>query len=152
MSSSPPAQLSAADRVMVALDAFPLEIGWRGAVGFCVLPAFDRLVQRQLWPSTTTGLLVFVLLSLAAIRVAAAVLRRLVPATESVRRVWADRRILARKVDSYQWKKLLGFGIGMLITTVASPHPAARGAVAIGTACTVAGVLGWILWARHRNE
>jgi hypothetical protein len=79
----------------------------------------------------------------------AAVLRRIVPASTVVRTHWEWRRTLARHYDSYQWRKLLWFGIGIMMADAPRwPHTTAP--LALGLACIAAGVAAEIVWRRHR--
>jgi hypothetical protein len=85
---------------------------------------------------------------LFAIKVFAAVSRRVVPVSQMVRSHWEWRRTLARNYDSHQWRKLLWFGIGIILGD--APRWAETTAQwFLGLACVAAGVAAEIVWRRH---
>jgi hypothetical protein len=62
-----------------------------------------------------------------------------------VRAVWAERRQMAKRFDSYQWQKLLWIGIGLTLRLAWSDRrPAAL--LALAVACLGAGALGLATW------
>jgi hypothetical protein len=97
-------------------------------------------------------LLVPVLLAVfLALRVTPVVVRKLVPFSKSAQEVWVQRRTMAKRYDSYQWQKLLGFGIGLALYTVVSEQlSAAR--IAVTTFCLVCGVVGAIIWSKTSEQ
>ena len=81
-------------------------------------------------------------------KVVAAVARRLVPATAVVRAHWAWRRDLARNHDSYQWRKLVWIGVGLLLGA-ALGVPGTRVQWVLGAACLAAGGAAEAFWRRQ---
>lgn len=150
MNSPTPASPSAFDRALLALDTFPGDTLWRGAVGYALLPTFSVATGRYGWPQGTGGLLGFIVLVLFGTRVGAAVLRRIAPAGPAARQVWAERRKTAREFDSYQWKKLLGVGLGMFVWQASgTAHAGASGLAAL---LVVSGIAGWVVWLRRPSS
>src|SRR5262249_13078902 len=84
-----------------------LDQGWVGAFyrvgsGYLIVPTWSyALGQGSGW-----SLIVFFAGVLLALRVVPAVLRKVLPFDAEVRTIWADRRQMAKRVDSYQWRKL----------------------------------------------
>ncbi len=84
---------------------------------------------------------------LFGVKLFAAVARRAVRTSPAVAAHWEWRRSLARYYDSYQWRKLAWYGLGML---GASRLLGAGGAweVPLGTACVLSGAVAEIFWRR----
>jgi uncharacterized membrane protein YfcA len=116
---------------------------WRTALGFLFVPVVQTLATDL--SSWTT--IVSLLTMLFAVKVAAAVVRRFVPATDVVRSHWEWRRNLARYHDSYQWRKLLWIGIGLLVGAAVG-SPGTRIQWVLGTGCVLAGAVAEVFWRR----
>lgn len=139
--------LSRLERTLLLCDAPPFDLIYRGLVGYAITPVYGLL-----WPGdhTVRGLLAAWLLVLAASRIAPMVSRIVLPFSGALKAAWSERRQLAKHVDSYQWRKLLGVGLGWAIYCLVAG--AARGDMSfIGAfACIAAGIAGWIFWSlRH---
>lgn len=131
------------DRLLLALDVGPLGALWRTGCGFLFLPALARL-----WPAAGPGRGLFALLALLfCIKAAAAVARRVAPASAAVRAAWEWRRGLARHRDSYQWRKLAWFGLGICAASAAGLGRFGWG-WALGGACLGSGLLAEVAWRR----
>jgi hypothetical protein len=89
------------------------------------------------------------LVMLFAVKVIAAVARRVVSPSALVQAHWEWRRDLARNYDSYQWRKLLWFGVGIMMGG-ALRWPGTRTQWVLGAVCFAAGGVAEILWRRHR--
>lgn len=89
-----------------------------------------------------------VLLVLLSCRFVPLILRRLLPFEASTQAVWFERRQLAKRYDSYQWRKLLWFGLGMsVVQTVVgwSSQPL----VVLTVLFLLSGLAGIFVWRRH---
>jgi hypothetical protein len=77
-----------------------------------------------------------------------AILRKILPFSAAARTVWAERRQMAKRVDSYQWRKLFWIGMGLGLFTLQSGHrfPALLG---LTFGCLAAGAIGLATW-RYR--
>ena len=137
----------ARDRVLLSIESLPISVLWRAAVGFGLMPAYFAVIGRAGWRDSTGALLLFLLAALVALRVAPAVLRRLVPASREVRQAWANRRALAKSYDSFQWRKLLGLGLGWL-TWMLARHAVRIDAIVLASVFVVGGLAGQLIWAR----
>jgi hypothetical protein len=133
------------EKLLLALDAPTTDVVWRAAVGFAFLPNYSALVGADSW----TLLLACLLITLFAMRVGAGVLRAVLPFSRPTKETWAVRRALGKEYDSYQWRKLLGFGAGMICFLALQDQPNPRGWILAG-AVFVAGLAGSLFWWRLR--
>jgi hypothetical protein len=114
----------------------------RIALGFILVPALQLLgIEPGPWT-----VIVSLLAMLFAVKVVAAVGRRVVPASDVVRSHWEWRRNLARYHDSYQWRKLLWIGI-MMCAALGSPGTKIQWL--IGAVCFLAGGVAALFWRRQ---
>jgi len=83
--------------------------GYRMLIGYGVMPAYLQLAgaNRAPWK-----LFVFLPRRAGGAANRARVLRRVLPFSREVKTVWAERRALARRYDSYQWRKLFAWDWG----------------------------------------
>jgi hypothetical protein len=126
-----------------------LDIGVPGALLRIVLGILLVLAVEAAYPSAGLGTMsACLLVMLLAIKVFAGVARRVVSASTVVRSHWEWRRNLARYYDSYQWRKLLWFGTGIL-TGGALHSLSATSLWVLGLACAATGGAAEILWRRH---
>jgi hypothetical protein len=133
---------SVLERILLDLDA-----GVPGAALRVAIGAAFVLGLRALRPGVSlAGSAVALAVVLFGLKAFAAVARRLVPATPAVRSRWEWRRQLARYYDSYQWRKLVWFGVGILVAAAASPGQGPE--LRLGVACLVSGALGELAWRR----
>jgi len=132
------------EKVLVNLDIGVPGALLRVGLGALFVPLVEAAHPRaSLW---TLGALLLV--SLFAIKVAAAAGRRVVPASDGVRAQWEWRRNLARYYDSYQWRKLVWFGVGIMIGGAVG-WPGTRPQWILGLVCFAAGAAAEPLWRRH---
>ena len=117
---------------------------FRAVVGFALVPAWLWLMR-----SAAEGWTLFVFAAgvLATLRVVPGVLRKLLPFGDEVRGLWAARRQLAKRFDSYQWQKLFPIGLGLMAYLLASREHASA-AIALALTYVVAGGIGLIVWRR----
>jgi hypothetical protein len=132
------------DKVYVNLDTGVPGALLRVVLGILFVRAV-ALVSPLAGPWTMSAYLLSMLL---AIKVFAAVSRKVVPVSTLVRSHWEWRRNLARYYDSYQWRKLLWFGIGIIVGD--APHgPETTAQWILGLACVAAGAVAEIVWRGH---
>ena len=137
----------ARDRVLLSIEAIPISVLWRAAIGFGLMPAYFVVLGLVGWRDSTAALLLFLLAALVALRMAPAVLRRLLPVSKEVSQAWAHRRVLAKSYDSFQWRKLLGLGLGWL-TWMLTRHSVRIDALLLAGMFVIGGLAGQIIWAR----
>jgi hypothetical protein len=138
---------STRDRLLLSIEEFPLNVLYRAAIGFSLLPIYLWCVARLHLVDSTGLLLLFVAAVLVALRIVPGLLRRLVPASREVLTVWAQRRHFAQAFDSFQWRKLLGLGLGWL-AQLGFTHNTRADALALAISFVLAGVAGQLVWIR----
>lgn len=147
MSTTTSGQISGGGRIILSLEDLPWHVLYRAVIGYFLVPAYGRLFGGQ---ASAWKLVALFLLLLAALRVVPGILRRLLPFSPAVKMVWAERRALARRYDSYQWRKLFGLGLGCSIYLIRSGQ--AHGtALFLAAGCIVGGTLGLICWHSRRK-
>jgi len=134
--------LSNSQKLLLAMDEFPLDAIWRIAAGFAVFPLTDLLFEKK---DSIRFSLVGLLFILLMIRLLPLLMRKIIPFSMSVQQVWSRRRVTAKKVDSYQWKKLLWIGIGML-SYIAVSGLLWKGRIFIASVCVLSGGAGMLRW------
>lgn len=131
-------------KLILRLETFPWNILYRVAIGYGVMPI--AVFLHGVTPSLSQLLLVLLAI-LGLLRIVPGVLRRVMPVSRDVKAVWAARRVLARRHDSYQWQKLFGIGVGWAAYLFL--HRRTSGApVALAAACVVSGAVGLMFWLR----
>jgi hypothetical protein len=142
--------MKSVERVLVGLETRPWDILYRAALGFGALLFASHLALRDRGGSEWVLVPVLITIFLA-IRVIPAIVRKLVPFSKSAQEVWVQRRTMAKRYDSYQWQKLLGFGIGLaLYAAFSRQFSPAR--IAVSTVCLVCGALGMIRWRETSRQ
>jgi hypothetical protein len=132
--------------LLVRLGGSPWDEISRAVIGFILLPVFSALFGT---PDSGWTLFLFFLGLLVALRLVPAVIRRLVPFSDDVRDLWADRRALAKRYDSYQWQKVfwLSLGLGSYVVLFGVVWPPA---VILASACVLSGAAGLAVWLSHK--
>jgi hypothetical protein len=131
------------EQALKRIDAPPLQPMYQAAIGFLVAPAFARVFGR----GGDWRLLPFFLAVLAAVRIVPAVLRHVLPLPAEVKAHWFRQRALAKRYDSYQWRKLFWYGLG-LTAYVSLFDRGGRAEQLLALVCLVAGGLGLLAWRR----
>lgn len=116
----------------------------RIALGTCLVMVTDAVDPG----ADPWALSAYLLVMLLAVKVFAGVARRVVAASSLVHSHWEWRRNLARYYDSYQWRKLLWFGAGILTGDVLR-SPSAMSLWIVGLTCLAVGGCAEVLWRRH---
>ena len=133
------------DKIYVSLDTGIPGALFRVVIGILFVHAVGAVNPL----ASAWAMSAYFMAMLFAIKVFAAVSRRVVPVSQMVRSHWEWRRTLARYYDSHQWRKLLWFGIGIMLGD--APHwPVTTAQWILGLACVAAGVAAEIVWRRHR--
>ena len=145
MSMTTSAQIGSAGKMVLALETPPWDSAYRALIGYGVMPVHLQLFGGNVVP---WKLFVFFLAVLVALRIVPGVLRRVLPFPREVKTVWAERRALAKRYDSYQWRKLFGLGLGwlayLLVAGKAQDVP-----LFLAIACIASGALGQLFWFKH---
>jgi hypothetical protein len=130
------------EKWLVRLENRPWNALYRIAIGLVALPALSRSCGECTSGWRLAPALVGILLML---RVVPAAIRGLVPFSAIALQVWSERRQLAKRYDSYQWRKLFWIGIGLSLYTLGSREVNASRIVLSGV-CLLFGALGQARW------
>jgi len=132
------------ERFLVDLDSGLSGAASRVMLGLCIPPAFRVLTggQDAIW----IDLALFLAL-LIGLRVGPAVLRKVLPFSAEAKKIWFDRRQIAKLHDSYQWQKLFWIGLGLLPYGIAGGG-LRTGEVALTVICLAGGGAGLLIWRR----
>ena len=133
---------------LVALDSRPWGAISRVGLGLAILPVFRALSggSDAIWIT----LILFVGL-LMALRIGPAVLRRALPFSGEAKKLWFERRNIAKLNDSYQWQKLFWIGLGMLPYALMGGS-LRSGELAIALFCLIGGGAGLWFWRRQASD
>jgi len=139
------AQLPAYERITLRIEQYPWSGFYRIGLG-CVLPLlYCRISSKGV---SEWFLVLWFLSCLFALRLFPAVLRNVFPFSKEVKGIWAERREIAKRYDSYQWRKLIWFGIGMACYVVLSGTWNAV-VVALTAFCVLGGGIGVFVWRKR---
>lgn len=132
---------------MLDLDRSPIGELHRVIAGFLVV-----VMSQTVESGTDRGWRLLFLFAgvLVAYRMVPLVIRKLVRFDDSTTAVWSERRHLAKQFDSYQWKKLFWFGVGLTIAAVITNNASATARV-LATVCLASGAVGLIVWSVRRR-
>jgi hypothetical protein len=130
------------EQALAFCDRSPCDVVFRGAIGFVASGLIARYGGESVsvWAATA-----YLLLVLAALRVATKALRLILPASADLRSIWDERRRLGKYYDSYQWRKLLWVGVGMAAYIIGAHHTA-RSQVVVSALCVAGGAAGLVRW------
>src|SRR5882672_11588146 len=134
--------MSSLERFLVRLDSGIWSAISRVALGLAMLPAFRALSggRDQIWITLALffGLLI-------ALRVAPAMLRRALPFSDEAKKIWAERRNIAKQHDSFQWQKLFWIGLGLLPYAIIGDG-LRNGELVVTFICLIGGGVGLWFW------
>ncbi len=145
MSMTTSVQIGSAGKMVLALETPPWDSVYRALIGYSVMPAYLQLSGGN---DSPWKLFIFFLILLAALRIVPGVIRRVLPFSREVRSVWAERRALAKRYDSFQWRKLFGLGLGWLACLLVAGK-AQDAPLFLALACLVSGALGQVFWFKR---
>ena len=147
MNSVSPNQPRGIEKLLWLLDEFPLDTLHRAVIGFGILP-LQQLVLGS--GGTATTHIAFLLGTLLVLKFGFGVVRRFFPASAELKAAWRERRMRGKSYDSYEWQKMLGYGLGMVAWQFYSrPEQSFQTVIAAG--CLVAGILGTIAWQLRKR-
>ena len=130
------------NKVLISIDRSPFDAVLRCLLGFVCIPLllFLGMDVHSGW-ILTTGLLLLML----SLRIVPVVLRKLLPLSPEVKAVWAERRNIAKRYDSFQWQKLFFIGIGLVCYMLVS-RQMFTSTIAVSSLCIVFGAIGLVRW------
>jgi hypothetical protein len=142
MNNTSQAHVPAHERIIILIERYPSSATYRIGPGYVIPLLYYRISSRE---DSDWFLALRFLCALIALRILPAVLRKVLPFINEARAIWIERRQLAKRYDSYQWRKLIWLGIGMSCYVAISG--AWDGVVGALTAfCILGGGLGGIFW------
>ena len=133
------------ERLLAGADAPPWSAVLRIALGWAILPAFRFVAGPD---GSARSLLLFFFGILILVRLVPAVLRKLLPFSTQVRTIWSERRMLAKRFDSYQWQKLFWIGAGWAGSAGFSGCLGNREGI-MALTCVACGGAGLWIWMRR---
>ena len=129
--------------LVVSFEKPPLYEICLAAIGFLTFSLYYRLFGQHV------GYLAiwFFCGVLLALKLVPALVRRLLPVSETAQKCWANHRLLGKRYDSYQLRKLFWIGLGLL------GHIAMSGnfvglEVLLAMTCLLLGGIGWLVWQK----
>lgn len=138
--------MNGTNRLLVALDEFPLGALYRMILGFFIIPLFSRWSGGNV--SGGQFLMVFVGI-LLGLRLVPALFRHSLPFSKEVRTVWAEKRQLAKAYDSFQWRKVFWLGLG-LSSYIGFARRSRPMELLVTLICLIGGAAGLLVWRRVR--
>jgi len=136
------AKLPTHERLISLLDADPWSAFYRIGLGYVIPLLYYRTPLRE---SSGWLLVLWFLVFLITLRLLPAVFRKVLPFGREVKAIWTQRRQAAKRYDSYQWRKLIWFGIGMVCWVEISWTWNAY-IIALTAFCILGGGLGHVIW------
>jgi hypothetical protein len=130
------------EQFLINLDRGPCRAISRMALGLTIPPVFHALLggRDRVWPSLTLFVGILVML-----RIVPAILRRALPFSVEAKRIWAERRNIAKQFDSYQWQKLIWIGLGLLLYATIGGG-LTTGELVMTSICLIGGSAGLLAW------
>jgi hypothetical protein len=139
---------NAFETLLVSVDTSPWDAIYRAAIGFAIPLTVSRLWGEDALGWASVALLLGVLFMLRAFPAA---FRRSAPFSGTVQSVWAERRRLAKRYDSYQWRKLFWIGVGFALYTALSGRFMISW-IAVSLFCLLSGAFGLVRWRHIQND
>lgn len=134
--------------ILTTAERAPLGAVYRVILGFVLFPLASILrLPSTNWRDVT----VLILSLLVVLRVGPAAVRRVFRFPDGVKAVWAERRQLAKRYDSYQWRKLFWLGLGLCAYIGLSRDFQPSRAIP-SLACLLAGAVGMAIWSRRKQS
>jgi hypothetical protein len=132
------------ERFLIAVDEGIWGAICRVALGLAMPLVFRKLSGGH---DSVWSFLAFFLAVLISLRVGPVIFRRALPFSAQAKDIWAKRRALAKRYDSYQWQKLFWIGLGLLPYAVAA-QGARLGELLITGLCLIGGGAGQLIWRK----
>lgn len=145
MTNSSISKLSGHEHILALLELPPWSALYRIGVGAALIPTYAYLFDtRTSWQVALWFVCILILL-----RLIPAVIRKVLPFSRELKSVWSERRMMAKRFDSYQWQKLLWIGIGMGGSGLLLDQTS-KMSTALTVFCLTSGVIGIFVF-RHRT-
>jgi hypothetical protein len=99
--------------------------------------------------ASASSLALLLISVLAMVRLGPAVVRRAIPFSPEAQSIWMRRRALAKRYDSYQWRKLFWVGLGLGFNAALWNKHQSYLIIAV-LVCCLPGSVGLIIWRRRQ--
>jgi hypothetical protein len=127
--------------LLLSLEKPPLYEIYLAVIGFLIFPLYHRLLGENVGYLA----ILFFFGVLLALKLVPALVRVLLPFPETAQKYWANHRLLGKRYDSYQLRKLFWIGLGLSGYMAMSGNFAGlRGLLAM--TCLLLGGIGWLVW------
>ena len=137
-----PTQPPTHERFIALLDGHQGNAIYRVGLGYLIPLLYYSIASEE---DSGWFFVLWFLCVLIALRVLPAVFRKVLSFTREIEAIWSQRRRAAKRYDSYQWRKLFWFGLGMACYVAVSGD--GGGIVgALSAFCTIGGGVGFICW------
>ena len=146
MDDSPAQRIRASEHFLLRFGHSPWNALYRGSAGFLLALLFSRWSPDRSVTSFGLWFAGFLLI----LRVVPAFLRRVIPFSGELQAIWSARRTVGKQYDSYQWRKLLWIGIGMVVESVLMGDPGSP-QLSFAIASVVSGGIGSAMWHKRRK-
>ena len=130
------------DKTLISIDRSPFDAVLRALLGFVCIPLLSLLHQDV---SSGWILAIGLLLLMFSLRIVPVFVRKLLPLSPEVKAVWAERRNIAKRYDSFQWQKLFFIGIGLACYMLISGE-LFTSTIAVPSFCVLFGAIGLVRW------
>lgn len=132
------------EQLLLHLESPPWSALYRIGLGLSFVYTYNWLVgSNSVWIYVAC-LLAF----LFSLRLFPAIMRKVLPFSRDLNHVWSERRAMAKRFDSYQWRKLFWLGIGIACFEAAADDAHAIVTISAGL-FIVCGGLGLLMWRYH---
>jgi len=142
MKESFPETLRVGERILLRLDDPPWGALYRIGIGYATFSLFNCLSGGD---EPDWRIILLFIGVLFAMRLIPAIVRKVVPFSQEVTKIWTKKRQLAKDFDSYQWQKLFWFGIGMAAYVAMSESSAVMAYILSGFSLLTGG-MGLYRW------
>jgi hypothetical protein len=139
-------QVKTFENLLLLAERSPWDKTWRALAGFLLVPVL-RGIHGE-YPSARRLITSFFWV-LVALRILPMMIRRLLPFSAEAKSVWLERRLTAKRYDSYQWQKLFWIGLGLAAYGVLFRKW--KGVVGfLAGFCLIGGGAGLRVWRAHQ--
>jgi hypothetical protein len=136
------------EKILVYAEQAPWYAIYRAIIGFVMIPLSFRLCGKD---ASNREQAVILAGSLLALRFVPAILRHVLPFSKEIRMLWSRQRLMAKRYDSYQWRKIFWIGLGLFgYRTYSSGLYSAQ--IILECFCLLTGALGLIIWRKTGSK
>lgn len=109
MTNSSTSHLTGHEYILALIELPPWNALYRIGIGAAIIPTYVYIFDSI----SSWHLVLWFISILMLIRILPAFIRKVIPFSRDLKSIWSERRMMAKRFDSYQWQKLFWLGIGM---------------------------------------